>query len=90
MTKWPAPIIRLYLGQMTPEAVMAAANDPDPGTQKAHVCGANFYLGELALRRGAEDEARRLFRLAADGCSKDFGEWFAAIAELKALGSATR
>ena len=28
MTKWPAPIIRLFVGQMTPEAVLAAANDP--------------------------------------------------------------
>src|SRR5262249_3331617 len=27
MTKWPGPLIRLYLGQGTPEAVLAAADD---------------------------------------------------------------
>src|SRR5262249_26315514 len=27
MTKWPAPVIRLYLGESTPEAVLAAADD---------------------------------------------------------------
>jgi hypothetical protein len=26
MTKWPAPAIRLYVGQMTPEAVLVAFN----------------------------------------------------------------
>ncbi len=35
MTKWPAPIIRLYLGQMTREAALAAAEDPDALTKKA-------------------------------------------------------
>lgn len=34
MTKWPAPVVRLYLGQMTPEAVLAAADDPKPETKK--------------------------------------------------------
>jgi lipoprotein NlpI len=34
MTKWPAPVIRLYLGQLTPEAVLAAADDPDLSTKK--------------------------------------------------------
>jgi hypothetical protein len=26
MTKWPAPVIRLWLGEMTQEAVLAAFN----------------------------------------------------------------
>ena len=29
MTPWPAPLIRMYLGRMPPEAVLAAADDPD-------------------------------------------------------------
>jgi hypothetical protein len=32
MTKWPAPVIRLYLGQMTPDSVLAAADSPDAQT----------------------------------------------------------
>jgi lipoprotein NlpI len=86
MTPWPAPIIRSFLGRMPPEAVLAAADDPDTKKKKNQVCEANFYGGELALRLGAKDEAVRLFRLAASGCAKDVNEWFAANAELKALG----
>ena len=87
MTKWPAPVIRMFLGQMTPAAVLAAADDPDATKKKGQVCEANFYSGELALRQGAKDEATRLFRLAASDCPKDFIEWPAANAELKSLGA---
>jgi len=90
MTKWPAPVIRLYLGQMTPEAVLAVAADDaaDATTKKSQVCEANFYSGELALQKGAKEDARRLFGLAAADCPKGFIEWSAANAELKALGVA--
>jgi lipoprotein NlpI len=88
MTPWPAPIIRSYLGRMPPEAVLAATDDPDVKKKKSQVCEANFYGGELALRQGAKDEAVRLFQLAASGCARDVNEWFAANAELKALGAA--
>ena len=88
MTVWPAPVIRMFLGQMTQSAVLAAANDPDPNKKKDQVCEANFYSGELALRTGAKNEALRLFRLAARDCPRGFFEWPAANAELKALGMA--
>jgi lipoprotein NlpI len=88
MTAWPAPIIRLFLGQMTPAAVLAAADDPDATTKNNQVCEANFYSGELALGTAAKDEATRLFRLAASDCPRGFIEWSAANAELKALGVA--
>ena len=86
MAKWPAPVIRLYLGQLTAEAVLAAAVDPDSETQEGQVCEANFYTGELALQRGDKDGATRLFRLAAAGCPKPFIEYEGAVAEIKALG----
>jgi hypothetical protein len=38
--------------------------------------------------KGAKDEATRLFRLASSDCPRDFTEWHAANAELKALGAA--
>ena len=87
MTKWPAPVVRLFLGQTTPAAVLAAANDPDGSTKKEQVCEANFYTGELALQRGAKEEAARLFRLAAADCPHDIVEGPAAYAELMALGA---
>jgi lipoprotein NlpI len=88
MTAWPAPIVRMFLGQMTPAAVLTAADDPNPATKSGQVCEANFYSGELALRRGDKDDAARLFRVAANDCPRDRVPWFAAKAELKALGVA--
>jgi lipoprotein NlpI len=88
MTKWPAPVIRLFLGQLTPEAVLAAADNPNPVTKANQVCEANFYSGELALTKGGKQDASRLFRLATTGCPKNYIEWSAAAFELKALGSA--
>ncbi|MGH6835049.1 MAG: tetratricopeptide repeat protein, partial [Methylocella sp.] len=85
MNAWPAPVIRLFLGELTPTAVFAAADDPDPKKQQGQVCEANFYSGELALLDGSKQEAARLFRIAADDCPRDFAEWGAANAELKAL-----
>jgi lipoprotein NlpI len=86
MTVWPAPVIRLFMDQTTPAAVLAAADDPDATRKKGQVCEANFYSGELSLTKGLKDEATRLFRLAASDCPHGFNEWDAANAELKALG----
>ena len=86
MTKWPAPVIRMYLGQMTPAAVLAAADDPNAAKKIGQVCEANFYSGEWALRQGAKDDAVRLFRVAVSDCPKTLIERNAAALELKALG----
>jgi lipoprotein NlpI len=85
MTKWPAPVIRLFLGESTPAAVLAAANNPDANTKRGQLCEANFYLGELALQQGSREEATRLFRLAAADCPHDFVEGPSANSELAAL-----
>jgi tetratricopeptide (TPR) repeat protein len=86
MTAWPAPVIRLFLGQLTSTAVLAAAGNADPNTKTGQVCEANFYGGEFAMRKAATAEATHLFRLAASNCSKGLIEWDGANAELKALG----
>jgi lipoprotein NlpI len=83
----PAPVIRLFLGQTTPQALLATADDPNANTKQGKVCEVNFYTAELALQRRAKDEAMRLFRLAATDCPKSFTERAAAHAELKALGA---
>jgi tetratricopeptide (TPR) repeat protein len=85
MNKWPAPVIRLFLGQATPEAVLAAADDRDPKTKRGQLCEANFYVGEATLQQGAKDEATRLFRLAAADCPHEFVEGISASAELETL-----
>jgi tetratricopeptide (TPR) repeat protein len=85
MDKWPAPIVRLFLGEATLDTVLVAADDPSVTKKKGQICEANFYGGELALVQGATEDAVRLLHLAADGCPKTFVEWPAAIAELHRL-----
>jgi lipoprotein NlpI len=87
MTQWPAPVIRLYLGQMTTAAVLTAADDPNAAKKTGQVCEANFYSGEWALRQGAKDDAAHLFQVAARDCPKTLIERSAAATELKVLGA---
>jgi lipoprotein NlpI len=86
MSKWPAPVVRLFLGETTPAAVLAAAEDPDPATKAGQICEANFYNAEFALlQQGDRQEATRLFRLAAAACPHQFVEGASAMSELAAL-----
>jgi lipoprotein NlpI len=87
MTKWPAPVVRLYLGELTPEALLATADNADAEIKKGQVCEAHFYSGQLALQQNKKDEAKRLFALAAADCPKSFMESPSAEVELKALGN---
>ena len=88
MTRWPAPAVRLYLGEITAEAALAAAADnSDAATKKRQVCDASFFIGELALHAGKKDDATRLFRQATDGCPDYLFSHEGAKAELKALGA---
>jgi tetratricopeptide (TPR) repeat protein len=82
MKAWPAPVVRLLLGEFTPEQTLAAADT------KSRVCEANFYGAELALLQNAREQALRLFRLAANDCPEFDMEGVAARAELKSLGEA--
>jgi len=86
MTNWPAPIVRFYLGQLTAEALFAAADNADPKTKSEQRCEANFYGGEYALRGGKKPDALRLLRSAASACAKSSSEHDGAVAELKLLG----
>ncbi len=88
MTEWPTPIIRLYLGQTTREAVLAAADDSKAETKNGRRCETNFFLGEFSLERGDKNEARGCSakrQISATNFRGVYG--FAPIAELKALGA---
>ncbi|WP_197507486.1 tetratricopeptide repeat protein [Mesorhizobium sp. AA23] len=85
MTKWPAPVARMLLGDLAPAEVLAAADDPNPQTRQGQVCDANFYTAELSRLQGHSDEAVRLYRLAVSDCPKSFVEYRGATMALKAL-----
>jgi len=76
----------MFLGEMSPDAMFAAATDRDAELKSEKVCSANVFSGEFALQQGEKDEATRRFRTAVAGCSKALIEGPVANAELKALG----
>jgi lipoprotein NlpI len=86
MKAWPAPLIRLFSGEIKQDAVVSAAEDSDPSVKQAHTCEANFYGGQYALIEGRRDEAQKLFEAAAKDCPHGFLEGIAATAELKGMG----
>lgn len=86
MKAWPAPVIRLFTGEIKQDAVMSAADDANPTLKQAHSCEANFYGGQYALIAGQRDDAVKLFEAAAKDCPHGFLEGIAAAAELKGLG----
>lgn len=86
MKTWPAPVVQLFSGDLKPDALLSAADNPSAAVKTAQTCEANFYGGEHALIDGKRDEAVKLFTLAAKECPRGFLEGIAAAAELKALG----
>jgi len=86
LARWPGPVVALYLGQVTPQAMVQATQDQDPGMQRERQCEAYFYLGEQLLIQGQRGEAARLFQATvATGVTSLF-EYASAKAELKRLG----
>jgi tetratricopeptide (TPR) repeat protein len=89
MTAWPAPIVRMFIGEITPTAAAAAATDISDANKKSdRACDANFFSAEFFLRRSAQDEAIRRFRLAASDCPYASLERSAAKARLKMMDAA--
>lgn len=82
---WPAPLLELFAGRSTPEAVFRAAEHPDGKTRRGQLCEAAFYLGEHALIVNQPAQARSLLETAARDCPTDFYEFADAALELKRL-----
>jgi tetratricopeptide (TPR) repeat protein len=77
-TDWPAPVVDLYRGKATPQALDAPDN-PDGR------CELQFYVGEWLLLQGDTAATRDRLAQAVDICPKSSIERPAARAELKRL-----
>jgi tetratricopeptide (TPR) repeat protein len=86
LSKWPGPVLKFYLGQMTAEDVMKAANS-DIEMQKWQVCEANYFTGEDALLHDHRDTALARLEAARDSCPKNDTDYIAALVELNRLGA---
>ena len=83
--KWPAPVARYYLGRMTEEQLVAAAEKTDAPGRADQRCAAAFYIGETALWKKQIDAAKARFREAATSCPSTSNESLGARAALRRL-----
>jgi tetratricopeptide (TPR) repeat protein len=87
LSKWPGPVLKLDLGQLTAADLMAAALNGDARVQSRQVCDANYFTGEAALFHHQRTAALAHLRAARDGCPKSDGVYDVAALELKRLSS---
>jgi lipoprotein NlpI len=85
--QWPAPVMRLLVESGTPEAVLAAAQAPDPESYLKLQCEAQFYVGEYYLIAGDAARARAAFEAAVATGVTEFLEWDWARRELEVLAA---
>jgi lipoprotein NlpI len=100
--KWPAPVVNLFLGRLTPEQTLAAASNPDSikpdsikegmqvpvvlTAQQQH-CQAEFFVGEYFLLRQEKSNALAHFRTVRDTCPHYLQGYPVATAEMARLGA---
>jgi tetratricopeptide (TPR) repeat protein len=83
---WPRPVVDLFLGSATPDAVFRAAGGAKEGkARKEQICEANFYVGLFHLEKAARGAAKKFISVAANNCPADMLERPAAKAELARL-----
>jgi tetratricopeptide (TPR) repeat protein len=87
LSKWPGPLLKLDMGQMTADEVMGAAANADAYVQKRQVCGANYFTGEDALLHNQPATAMARFEAARDGCPNGSIGYAEALAELRRLSA---
>jgi tetratricopeptide (TPR) repeat protein len=85
LSKWPGPVLKMDLGQMTAAEVMTAASGGEARLRRLQVCEANYFIGENALLHHQRTTALTHLRAARDGCPKSDGTYDVALAELKRL-----
>jgi lipoprotein NlpI len=83
---WPAPLVSLFLGKSTPDAVLVLAGEGDAAVAANETCEAQFYLAEWRLGRNEAGEGRALLEKAVAGCPHTFVEYHLAKFELKRIG----
>ena len=85
LTRWPGPVIALFLGQLTVPALLESTRDPDPTTQRERQCEASFYAGEHLLITGQRESAIGMLQAAVATGISSLYEYASARAELRRL-----
>ena len=86
LTTWPGVPVSYYLGDITSDRVLSAAQSPNPKTHRENECVANFFLGQDRLVRGDKAGAADYFRKTIATGVKSYRQYTAAEEELRRLG----
>jgi lipoprotein NlpI len=85
LRQWPAPVVKMYLGQLQPQEVVAAASTSNPRTSLMQLCEAYFYVGQEYLIRNQPAQARASFQAAVDTGVTEFLEYDWSARELELM-----
>jgi len=83
--QWPAPVVRMLVGTISPADAIALADAPDAETFLNQKCEAYFYAGEQYLVQHDADAARAAFEAAVATGVTDFVEYDWAKRELELM-----
>ena len=83
--KWPAPVIRMFLGEITPDELITEASHVEKRKEIMRFCEAYFYTGQFYLLKGEEQKARSCFKKCVDTGVSEYSEYYSAKAELAEL-----
>jgi len=83
--QWPAPVVRMLVGTISPAEAIALADAPDPDTFLNQKCEAYFYAGEQYLVQHDQNAARAAFEAAVATGVTDFVEYDWAKRELELM-----
>ena len=82
---WPGIVARLFMGQATPEEVLAAVKGDAKQSLRMQQCEAQFYVGQYYLLNGERERAREAFGKTVDTGVKMYIEYMYAQVELERL-----
>jgi lipoprotein NlpI len=85
-TRWPSPVMALYLGRATPEQLQAAAGYNDPQVAEDRDCFAAIQIGEYNLMQKDAGAAKAALKHAAAACPAIFMARSIALADLRRMG----
>ena len=83
--EWMSQVVRMLLGEITPEQLLVSAADADPKSDAKKKCAGHYYVGQFYYLRGEKDRARESFTKCVATGATNAGEYFSAQAELKRL-----
>lgn len=86
LSRWPGPAVMLFLGEATPEEMLAGAWSFDGKTGLLQRCEAYFFLGHYYLLEGDREKARTAFGESFATGVKTYLEYGYSRLELKRLG----